>query len=1234
MGVRTKPFCPVCFKEADSSTCPYCATQLNSHRRPLKADTLTILTDNVRQFQNDQPMLMRALWEIANYWMRLGRWRMARLYLESVLTVGEKAGRPAFLAAVQRQLGALLIKMGEEVAGKNLLQLAHEAGDAAVKREWLRMAIDARDFDRAKQLAHEVEAVPYFQLEAQAWRAEILARQGDAQASEWATLTLLAAIDQDSDISIALTRRALSVVAKDYKEARQSGEQAIDFFRRIHDPYEVAQTRYDMARISLRYGDTHYARTSLGEAATRFLQMGAIPAYNRAWDFLKSLPVDELEQLASKDASATHTAVALLTVQLNGSWAEEIPKLLCEVATRQGGMCDSVGDRLLVLFGTDQRNREMVVETALAFYEILKPLTDQSRRERQRNPMAFRIAAATGMLPYEEHDLPRSLDIISKAGFYKQAQLQMSQAPSDYIIVDDAIYLQTEARYEYTLLKTNTTSQWWSLVTPYQHIQSNILPNRAALSSEYEVVLQEVDRVLNRFIEQKQGGLVVLEGLAGAGKTRLLDVLRAEIRSSVPAMLIQLRGHADTRYEPFGALREWLGTEIPISVYEPQERQRAYLTAFHMSLTGMLKTRPVLLIIDDIHLIDSASLQALQAIFPLMARHPLMVIVTARPEGNLKWQKLVQRVQRALPENSVRVLLPTLASPPREYAETEDITARWVLECAAVLGREFPVRVLRRMAGVPDLTRYLVEFGLNKYLIPTDEPLVWRFAYSSEWETLYRKLEPQHLQRLHSYAWAALHSMAMPADRHAHLANLHQIALPVLLQKLAQVRSFDAPEEALLYYDAALAHHPTPAISLNLLIGRVEMLLQMGQLNPAEQTLRTIYRSQSMNEEQRVRLMYFEGELLRQLGEISGLFRLYSNAMAALRSDAPSANLINTQIEVLYAQAMAHFQNEDVEVAKSLIGTAIFKAEQADLPYQLVRLWQLLARLHQGRANYTQAWQAARRALEVQEKLGFRFCTAETHLLAGNLQEMMGNLRKAREHYLHALNRFEDMGNVDSILHVRLRLAMLAMYEGQFDYVSEQLEAAIKIAPFSESIMLRVQLYSAYAEGLALKGDLVSAFQQANLGLELAKQFSNKLALSEGYIALAKAAREAKWWVAARDAIEHAMRLIPQNVYPLLRLRAYVTLMDILLATHQIEGFVKVYNMTRDIGTAPGDELVRARLHLLVGRYRLLQDNPNMAAVEVEKAYRQLSRMGAAYWLDEARELLREINEQFNADVS
>ncbi|MBZ0306264.1 MAG: ATP-binding protein, partial [Anaerolineae bacterium] len=766
---------------------------------------------------------------------------------------------------------------------------------------------------------------------------------------------------------------------------------------------------------------------------------------------------------------------------------------------------------------------------------------------------------------------------------------------------------------------------------PYQHIKSNILPNRTQLEGQ-EDILHAVDRVLTQLGTQKPGGLVMLEGGMGAGKTRLLDILRAEIRSLMPAMLIHLRGSSETRYEPFGVLREWLPADtISAAAEDVQERQRTYLAAFHQRVLDYLRIRPVLLVVDDVHLLDTASLQALQSIFPLMAQYPLILLMAARPSG--RWQKMMYKVQRALGEKAVRIALPA-GQPFIRDSWPEDLTAQRVLECAAVLGREFPVKALRRMLAVSDVTRYLMEFQQEKILIPTDDPLIWRFVHVEERDRLYRRLTPVFAALLHGYAWSALKTFQMPTHAHAHEAELHNVALPEGLQKLARVRYFDTPHEALVCYEEALMHQPSHPVSVNLMMGRVEMQLELGMLEEAEQTLRLLNRKNNLTDEQYARLLYFQGELLRRLGEIAPLFKIYSNALAYLRAEAPTPAMINLQVDLLYALAMAHFRNREIEIARSLLGTAIFKSEQVGLPYQLARLWMLLAQMHQTRTNYQQAWKAIRKTLEVQEKLGYRYSTAETHLLAGNLQEMMGSLSKARDHYQQALARFEETGSLDSALHVRLRLAQGALHEGMFDLMTEHLEAALQLAAFSESMMLRVQIHSTYAEGLALQGYFVAAFEQANLGIDLARRFGEKLAMCEGYLALAKVGRAAHWWNNAKDAVDHALQLLPAGVFALLRLRVIVTLMEILLAQDEMDAFMKAYSLTRDINPTPGDELVRARLNLLIGRYRLKQENWNMAAVEVEKAYRTFTRLGASYWLPEARDLLREIMDKFHAEVA
>ena len=246
--------------------------------------------------------------------------------------------------------------------------------------------------------------------------------------------------------------------------------------------------------------------------------------------------------------------------------------------------------------------------------------------------------------------------------------------------------------------------EWWRLTIPQSPSDTAHHPKRGELSG-VAATFSRIDPLLARLKQTERGGLVSIVGLPGTGKTRLLDTLVGEQQSNSHPWLIHLRGRNHIQYQPFGAIRHWLGGEITQPRRAPLEQRALHISTFQQSLLGLLRSKPLLLVVDDAHLLDSGSLDTLRAILPLMTGHPLVILLTAHPsKGNTVWQEVVASAERAIPNRTLQVSLPiSLAFKPRPMPT--DLMTAYVLACAAVLGNEFPTTVLRRMSSVPDLER-------------------------------------------------------------------------------------------------------------------------------------------------------------------------------------------------------------------------------------------------------------------------------------------------------------------------------------------------------------------------------------------------------------------------------------------------------------------------------------------------------------------------------------------------
>ena len=177
------------------------------------------------------------------------------------------------------------------------------------------------------------------------------------------------------------------------------------------------------------------------------------------------------------------------------------------------------------------------------------------------------------------------------------------------------------------------------------------------------------------------GGLAVVLGEPGAGKSRLLFELRRRV-GETPAQLVLGRCDAygsTTPYLPFvQALRELLGLGVAptttITSQQVAERLRgigdtleaslplycallsvesttnplprhlqgehlraAMLEALAALVTVQARQRPLVILLEDWHWSDEASRRALDQLAEIAPAHPLLIVVTSRPESGIEW---------------------------------------------------------------------------------------------------------------------------------------------------------------------------------------------------------------------------------------------------------------------------------------------------------------------------------------------------------------------------------------------------------------------------------------------------------------------------------------------------------------------------------------------------------------------------------------------------------------------
>ena len=203
-----------------------------------------------------------------------------------------------------------------------------------------------------------------------------------------------------------------------------------------------------------------------------------------------------------------------------------------------------------------------------------------------------------------------------------------------------------------------------------------------------------------------------LERAAGFGRedafTTKLDKLEALLSRSVSNPIESISLFADLLGLP-------VDDRCPPIALDPQERRELILAASLRHLEGLARKRPVLLICEDVHWVDSTTLELLEMVTDRVPHLPVLLVVTSRPEFQPHW--------------TGRPHVSTLMLSRLDRRETAALVAHVAGD--KVLPSELIARIVERTDGIPlfaeELTKTLLESNLlrkdhDRYLL--DRPML------------------------------------------------------------------------------------------------------------------------------------------------------------------------------------------------------------------------------------------------------------------------------------------------------------------------------------------------------------------------------------------------------------------------------------------------------------------------------------------------------------------------------
>jgi class 3 adenylate cyclase/tetratricopeptide (TPR) repeat protein len=355
-----------------------------------------------------------------------------------------------------------------------------------------------------------------------------------------------------------------------------------------------------------------------------------------------------------------------------------------EISKVGGFVAKYMGDGVLAYFGYPQAHEddaEQAVRAGLALIAAVGALEAPQ-------PLQVRIGVATGLVVVG--------DLVGTGSAQEQtvvgetpnlaARLQALAEP-DAIIIAESTRRQVGALFELGDLGPHKLKGFAEAQRAWRVIAENRALGRfeALRSGTTPLVGREEEcELLRRRWRQAVGGdgqLVLLTGEPGIGKSRLAATLTEEIKGGPHALIrflcsprrsystlfpviAQLEralafvpGEAPT--EKLAKLESFLGKtgfadaeavalighllalpiadRYPVLELSPQKRKEKTFAVLLDWLARMAEQEPLLVVFEDVHWIDPTSLEILSLVAPRVARLPILLLVTARPEFTPCW---------------------------------------------------------------------------------------------------------------------------------------------------------------------------------------------------------------------------------------------------------------------------------------------------------------------------------------------------------------------------------------------------------------------------------------------------------------------------------------------------------------------------------------------------------------------------------------------------------------------
>ena len=288
---------------------------------------------------------------------------------------------------------------------------------------------------------------------------------------------------------------------------------------------------------------------------------------------------------------------------------------------------------------------------------------------------------ATGVNPYRSDDINQTVTRILRHPPRRVSELNAQLSPFFEQVVHALLEKSPDVRpasaEELTrILQAGEGSSWWSERTGGE---TTALPRRR-MALARDTAVHGRDAELGRLhamfddVRAGRGAVLLLEGEAGVGKSRLVDEFVARVRSRGERTAFLFGGYAPggagAAAGPWAdAFRAELGGDVARAVASRAPGLAAHFEAllrrdappsgtppltksslhacFVHAVRGVAESGPVVLLIDDLHFAPDGGRELFTALAMAVRAHPVLLVGTVRPSVPADWVSSITRMGHA-----------------------------------------------------------------------------------------------------------------------------------------------------------------------------------------------------------------------------------------------------------------------------------------------------------------------------------------------------------------------------------------------------------------------------------------------------------------------------------------------------------------------------------------------------------------------------------------------------------